>query len=143
MNRQILKVSTYVSVLFLALFIGLYSYAWIVDPDLHSSSSEISVGNARLTVTKLWGGQLILFNQEAPYTGGIYAMSGDKTVSAKGWDGFGIYFRLIKDTKMVGSWWTLMISLWYPVIIFAILPVTFAVKKWRAKGKLPTGRITT
>jgi len=142
MNKWTLKVSTYVSMLFLALFIGLYSYAWIFDPDLHSLPFEISIGNVHLTVTKSWGGNLVLFNQEAPYTGGIYAMAGDKTVTAKGWDGLGIYFRFIKDTKMVGSWWTFMVSLWYPVIIFAILPLTFAVKKWRATGKLPAGRPT-
>jgi hypothetical protein len=48
--------------------------------------------------------------------------------------GYGIFFcdishSLDKDK----TWWTLMINLWYPIIIFAILPAILLVKKLRSK----------
>lgn len=128
MTKSILNVVNYVSMLLLVVFIGLYSYAWIFDPDLDPPSFHISVCSVHMTVTKHWGGKIIFFNQEAPYTGGVYALTGDQTVKAKGCDGFGIYYRLITDTKTTDSWWTLMFSFWYPIFIFGILPTVFVVK---------------
>jgi len=63
--------------------------------------------------------------------GGTIGFAGDKTVSEKGWDGCGIYFRIVKDTKKTDNWWTFMVSLWYPVIIFGVLPAVYVVQKLR------------
>lgn len=49
-------------------------------------------------------------------------------------EGNGIYYTHmfhIVDKKW--DWWTLMISLWYPIIIFSILPAIFVVTKLRCK----------
>jgi hypothetical protein len=48
--------------------------------------------------------------------------------------GHGIYFWEMKHTvEKKWSWWTLMISLWYPIILFGILPAIFLVKKLRGR----------
>jgi hypothetical protein len=49
------------------------------------------------------------------------------------YEGWGIYFKLINNPAMKINWWTLMISLWYPIILFGILPAIFVVKKLRKK----------
>ena len=49
----------------------------------------------------------------------------------------GLYFRLIKHTDTNETWWTLMVSLWYPIIIFGILPAVYVVQKLR--GTKPVG----
>ena len=47
--------------------------------------------------------------------------------------GYGIFFSNISHTvDKLHNWWTFMISLWYPVIIFAILPIVFVVKRLRS-----------
>jgi hypothetical protein len=44
--------------------------------------------------------------------------------------GYGIlYFDLSHSIDKDKTWWTLMISLWYPIILFAILPAIFIIKK--------------
>ena len=46
--------------------------------------------------------------------------------------GYGIFFSKISHTvDKFHNWWTFMISLWYPVIIFSILPAVWLVQKLR------------
>jgi len=46
--------------------------------------------------------------------------------------GYGIFFSKISHTvDKVHNWWTFMISLWYPVVIFGILPAVYVVQKIR------------
>jgi hypothetical protein len=46
--------------------------------------------------------------------------------------GYGIIFSKISHTvDKFHNWWTFMISLWYPVIIFSILPAVWVVQKLR------------
>lgn len=122
------------TVLFLG-FAGLCIYTWVDDPNPRANESGIhwsyvSLGNEiHVAVTRDWGGNLVLFNQTLPYTGSVLSLAGDKTINERGLTGCGIYFRLIKNTVKDTSWWTLMVSFWYPIIIFGILPSAFVVKR--------------
>ena len=54
----------------------------------------------------------------------------DKTINDTTLDFCGIYFDHIKHTvEKDQNWWTLMISFWYPIIIFSILPIVFVARK--------------
>jgi len=117
----------------------LYKPTTIDDPSVH------------VAVTKDdWNGNLMFFNQRSPNTGGMLIMTGghdltnrvDRSTSEKGWDGFGIYFCLIENVRPPESWWTFSINLWYPIILFGILPAIFMVKKLR-NGKLASTKETT
>jgi hypothetical protein len=136
MKKNILSYLTRVSAIFFLGFLSLYAYVWIGNPNPHSNESgihwsHVSLGyNINIAVTKLWGGNLVFFNQSMPYTGSIISMAGDKSVNEIGWDGWGTYFRHITHTlEKEKDWWTLMISLWYPIIIFGIPPSVFIAKK--------------
>jgi len=63
--------------------------------------------------------------------GSIVSFAGDKNVVERGLTAWGLYFRLIKHTDTNETWWTLMVSLWYPIIIFGILPAVYLVQKLR------------
>jgi hypothetical protein len=122
-------------------FITLFAYAWVFDPELFPRPTFcMSFSIFNMTVTKRWGGQVIFFNQQAPYTGGTYSIFGDSK-SAKGWDCFGIYFRSIKDQKRTDVYWTLMLSLWYPISICGILPAIVLVRKLRKSLKCSLGKV--
>ena len=136
MKNKFLRNSACASTVLFVGFVSLYIYAQIANPHLHLDTPDIfyphvSLGeNVNVTVTKDWSGDLIFFNQNVPYSGSIVSMAGDKTVNVTGCDGWGIYFRSIKHTTRK-DWdqWTLMISLWYPIILFGILPTIFVMKK--------------
>ena len=53
--------------------------------------------------------------------------------------GYGIFFWDMNHTiNKEQNWWTLMISLWYPIILFGILPAIFVVKKLRGRKSAST-----
>jgi hypothetical protein len=120
-------------------FVGQYIYALIADPHLDISRSgkwfvksypHISFGNDfKVTVTKDRGGNIILFNQDAPIVGALVVDMGEHTGSEDSWNGLGIDYRIVKDTRRSDSWWTLNFSIWYPIIIFSILPLIFLLKR--------------
>jgi len=137
MKSKPFKSCVCVSMMFFLGFAGLYIYALIADPHPTMSRSSTSCphvsfsDNFNVTVIKHWGGNVVFFNQEVPFFGGSFG----QTESEKGWDGCGIYFRIVKDTRRADNWWTLMISLWYPIVIFCVLPLIFLIQKWRSAPK--------
>jgi hypothetical protein len=58
-----------------------------------------------------------------PYRGSIISLNGDPPFDrvVKIGPSWGIYFRYFQDAD--GALWTLMVSLWYPIAISAVLPV--------------------
>jgi len=64
------------------------------------------------------------------HTKSLFGFSKDDRETETRFIGYGIYFR---DTSHAidkeHNWWTLMISLWYPIILFGILPAIFVIKK--------------
>jgi hypothetical protein len=134
MKTFLLKICAYVSMILFFGFICLYAFVWISQPNSGTHWSHISFGqDIHIAVTGNWGGNLVFFNQTMPYTGSVMSFTGDNTLSEAGLTGGGIYFRHIKHTiEKDKDWWTLMISLWYPIIIFGILPSVFVAKKFCA-----------
>src|ERR1700744_852874 len=140
-------------------FLSLYVYVWIENPNPKPSSagmqwSCISFGHVmkplvrpnglptgtyiyddngpRVAVTKEFGGSFVFFNQAIPFFGGTIGFADTKAVDEKGWDVYGIYFRVVKDNNRADSWWTFIISFWYPLIIFSIWPILFMVRRLRS-----------
>jgi hypothetical protein len=143
MKNKILSVCTYVST---ALFLGFASlsfYLWIFDPNPGNGEPpmhwrHISLGHdINLAASNSEGGEsLYLFN--GPMPNGTTMLGPTDTVTG-GWDrGYGIYFLSIYDAASKWTWWTLIISLWYPIILFGILPAIFVVKKLRGRENVAT-----
>jgi hypothetical protein len=108
-------------------------------------------------------GRLVFFNnaQYGPYRGSIMNFGGENTHEVQsGWfyanhhydfgqitstnsngtidrlklcDLPGIYFRHFQFHDQANTLWTLMLSLWYPLILFSILPVVWIFSCWRSK----------
>ncbi|MEK6259077.1 MAG: hypothetical protein AABP62_10725 [Planctomycetota bacterium] len=76
---------------------------------------------------------LVFFNRnEGPYRGSLITVEGDPhppVVTGVDWEFPRIYYRHIRwDDSLT---WTLMVSLWYPLILFAIGPLIWGVSRWR------------
>lgn len=73
------------------------------------------------------------------HTASLLGFSNDDRESETHFMGYGIYFRDTNHTvDRKHNWWTLMISLWYPIILFGILPAIFLVKKLRGRKSAST-----
>lgn len=138
MKKKTLSVCVWFSGSLFIVFIGLCLYAQIADPHLPidappAAYPRVAFGNSfNVSVKKDEGGNLGFFNQNEPFFGGTFRFTGDNTTSGKGWSGYGIYFfHIIHTVDKENNWWTLMISLWYPIIFFAILPAIFVIRKIR------------
>ena len=92
MKKNLFRNYVYISTVLFLGFVSLYLYAEIADPHPNMETSpltcpHISFSNFNVTVSKIWGGNVIFFNQEVYYSGSIIGFAGDKTVSKAGWDG--------------------------------------------------------
>jgi len=47
----------------------------------------------------------------------------------------GIYFRHFNIHDQAHTLWTIMISLWYPLFLFSILPAVWIFRRWRLHRK--------
>ncbi|MGA3266089.1 MAG: hypothetical protein ABSE16_04625 [Verrucomicrobiota bacterium] len=137
MKNRLYKNCAYASTVLFCGFAGLLAYAWLAtsnpradESGIHWSSASLG-SNLHVAVTSNWGGILVFFNRAMPYTGSVVSFTGDKSVTERGWTGWGLYFRLIEHTETNETWWTFMISLWYPVVICGILPAVFVVQRLR------------
>jgi hypothetical protein len=158
MKLKIASICVWISTAFFLGFIGLYIYVLAANPmprtdkpGIHwpyvtikhnnpiivtnypSEATSIDNPSIHLAIAKDdWNGNLMFFNQEGPCIGAlVVSMSNDHSTTETGWAYAGISFRLIKDVRRPDSWWTLMISLWYPLVLFGILPTIVMVKKLR------------
>jgi hypothetical protein len=68
---------------------------------------------------------LVFFNGPYPNNTTTFGKVDKKTY----YECWGIYFRQITVTTGKGTWWTLLVSFWYPIIMFGILPSIFLIKK--------------
>jgi hypothetical protein len=85
-------------------------------------------------------GRLVIFNddQYGPYRGSVVQIGDGKGNAyprfdrelARG-DSFGIYYRYFRESNGT-TLWTLMVSLWYPLILFALLSAAWVVRKRRS-----------
>ena len=149
MKRKLASIFAWVSTALFAVFVGLYIYAWVCDPNLYPMYSDppprpfffhIPLGNATMSVDKYDGGQVVFYNGPKPNDGTMSGSSDDQT----GWGFYGMECGLMRvNDPVVKTWWTLRISLWYPIIIFGILPAIFVVKKLRNRKSASTKKETS
>jgi hypothetical protein len=124
----------------LAAFLGsamLRIYVSAVNPNPLNHWSYVPLGGGvHVAVIKRWGSNLVFYNGDLPYLGDVISIDDGKMINERGWSGCGTYLRLIKNTDVGVTWWTFMINLWYPIIIFGVLSAVFMAKKLH--GRKPT-----
>jgi hypothetical protein len=109
-----------------------------LSPNLH-----VSVGGLGF-----FGIELFNCAECGPYRGSIVAIDGGGPTT-EGFDAPGIYYRLhryaVGDLIFPNGfeWWTLRISIWYPLVITAILPAIWLPRRLRALRRrfLPVRRV--
>jgi hypothetical protein len=137
MRSKLLTTCACVSAICCIGFLSLYLYAQIFDPQTNITKSSIScphisLGNSvNATVIKDQGGFIVFFNESVPYTGSIIGPGGDKGVTETGWGSCGIAFEEIKYAVDNHIYWTLMISIWHPIIVSFIFLIVCVVQKLR------------
>jgi hypothetical protein len=73
------------------------------------------------------------------HTASLFGFSKNDRESEMRFIGYGIYFSDTSHTvDKTHNWWTLMISLWYPIILFGILPAIFVINKLRGRKPAST-----
>lgn len=76
--------------------------------------------------------RLAFFNvKDYPYTGSIVGFGGEWPKTIGFGDFLGIYYRHHSLSSEGDIWWTLCISLWWPVVLFSISPSLFLYRKHR------------
>jgi hypothetical protein len=113
-------------------------------------------------------GRLIIFNnaQYGPYRGSIMLLTdsnqpppivrgwsighysigqetdfdrrGEVLLIEKACDMPGIYFRHFRRPNEALPLWTLMVSLWYPLFLFNVLPAVWIFRRWRSRRSQPS-----
>jgi len=116
--------------------VAIFLYSWIAATEQEDLMCRISF-DARFSMAIIgrWGESLIVFNQRDPYLGGFYGVTGGSKIQVTRLDYYGVYFRKIIDPSINDSWWTVMISLWYPISFFGIIVSLLLLK--RLKGIRP------
>ena len=115
MKRNYLLSATIACAICLSIFIGMLMWAWLIPNDSKPYNISICYG-IKASVSKEFGGLVYIFNQDQPYTTGSLVMG-----KVEEWGGLGIGFIQIKDATPGDTWWTLSISIWYPILIFGVL----------------------
>ncbi len=133
---MISKIVTWTSATLLVLTLCLLAASLKLDPRLH----YVSLGtDVHLSVVD---GRLAFFNNAdyGPYNGSIISVSSkdyhepSEFIEKVGFgDAWGIYYRYFRTAK--GTLWTLTVSLVYPILLFAALPVTRLVRALVAKQR--------
>jgi hypothetical protein len=125
MKKQISIVCLVIIGLVFLFFVGLY-VSLIFSNGRQGTPSVyyrlISIGDQfSISIVKEFGGYVALFNHEVPYRGSMIGGEG-KNIKITGWGGYGIYYTSVRRaTAKPTYWWTLMISIWYPIVIFGVI----------------------
>ena len=116
--------------------------AAFLTPALNPLDHHVTINpDCRLGVSSVFNGSnfpdpvLVCFNHEqGPYRGSLITVDGDPrppVVTGVDWEFPRIYYRHIHSRRDDSVIWTLMVSLWYPLILFAIGPLVWGVSRWR------------
>ena len=126
MSRRIFNKLSLISAILLACTICLWVWSDSTDPrkDCLSFSSEFHVA------VLLWPRRASSATRNGPYHGSIIAMTSPERPIERIFskqrafgDILGIYYRYFRWADSGAVLWTLSVSLFYPMIVFAVLPV--------------------
>jgi hypothetical protein len=115
-------IPTISSAVVLSLFLLLFALGFITDPWRHhlSLSRDFHIG--------VWNNgldsRLVFFSDSeyGPYRGSIVGLAGSKYPHTNAFgDFFGVYYRHFTWPDSI--LWTLMVSMWYPILVFSLWPV--------------------
>ena len=141
MPRRFFSVASFASAVLAGGTLVLWLATFVTNPwDHHVSlTNRIHIG--------VWGGpggdtlgRLVIFNdaEYGPYRGSIIQLGDGKGNLYPRFDrelvwgdSFGVYYRYFRwpDGRTL---WTLMVSLWYPLLLFAVLPVVWVFRQKRS-----------
>jgi len=144
MFRRIFNMLSLVSAILLAATIILWAWSFWTDPRkdclAFSGDSHVAVEYGRVS----------FFNDKeyGPYHGSIIALTSPEMpierifAERRGFgDTAGIYYRYFRWADSGAILWTLSISLFYPIIVFVVLPFIWVWKRWRHKTSSATGEM--
>lgn len=115
------KISFAMCVAMLCLFVLLFLLGYATNPWDHnlSLSQAFHVG----VWSKGLDSRIVVFNDSdyGPYRGSIVGLAGGEHPHTNAFDVVGVYYRHFAWSESV--LWTLMVSVWYPILFLSIWPV--------------------
>src|SRR5208283_3468380 len=130
-----------ISAIVLACTIILWGWSFWTDPRKDCLSFS---GNFHVAVEN---GRVSFFNVKdyGPYHGSVIALTSDewpieRIFSERRYfgDTLGVYYRYFRWADSGIVLWTLSVTLLYPMVVFLMLPLTWAWKRWRARAAVGT-----
>jgi hypothetical protein len=113
--------------------------AWPLARHTDPRTQRVQLGSQRYVSLDAYGpdgrdARLVIFNLSfGPYCGGIVGVG--TRVSGFG-DTLGIYYRRLTSADIPGSWWTLRISLAYPLVVAVVLPLVWLLqRRWLTRAQ--------
>jgi len=138
MKSRIFNTLSLISATLLACTVVVWALSFWTDvrKDHASFSDNLHVG--------FYDGRIDFFSDKhGPYHGSVISLSSGQEsafpafAERRGFgDTIGIYYRYFRWADSGIVLWTLSVSLLYPMIVFLILPIAWAWKRWRAKATL-------
>ena len=125
--RRFIATASITSQILIAILLVVFLLGFVASPSKHflSMTDSIHVG----VWNRGFDSRIVVFNddQNGPYRGSINGLVGNdgevypKIVQQRAFgDAYGVYYRFIQRAD--SSDWTFMISIWYPIAMFAIIP---------------------
>ncbi len=146
LTQKVLPTAAVISLVLACGFLFICAYSFACDPLYKEPTRYIAITqNVNITVTKHWsGGSLVIFNTELPYLRNITSgIAGYDTSTSGGFNFVGISYSVFKKSSMPGPWWSVIISLWYPIVLSGAVPMFWLVRRKRDKKQLsPATQIT-
>jgi hypothetical protein len=123
-NHHLAKFCDRSLITLLVVFASVYVYAMIANPMYAKPMKSIALpGSIRVTVTRHYGGSIIVFNEDLPYLENIsYIDIGNKAID-KHFGVYGFWYLSFQRTPASDTWWTIRLNPLYPILLCAILIV--------------------
>jgi hypothetical protein len=132
LKNRLLTVGIILSLTIFLGLVGLNLYAEFRSPNKDVdgwsiSCPHISFAKVNVTISKYWGGCIVVYNREFPN----FNLGGGQTTTTQG-DWLLFNSKLIKAPELDPSWWTAWFRFRYPLIIFGALTSLLMLKRLRA-----------
>lgn len=133
MARRVFAIATWTSAALLSFLLVLaFASIWINPRDHHLSlNRHFHIG----VDSRGWDIRLFFFNDDAygPYRGSIIGFVDAQgniyppLLAEAGFDASGVYYRYFRWSH--GTLWTFAILIWYPIALFALLPLAWWIRR--------------